>query len=225
MITDENFSQLIERYKQTLKYYPGRLCSCIGENNGIPKIDCGCTLGYWYDRDETIIGIRKDISYKYTNSPQGVIFDGGAQFIIPKKYKGIEQKAYQMLNKGDIISVIGKYRRDRDILRKGIRDKLYAFDVVDIISVSQKNIVYIKDQDFRLENNEIKWIGNNYPPEESYYTVEFTCNQQYIIWENGVRDRGTDTKELPRSVITVLRHYAQAVQQNPIDSIDLNEQF
>ncbi|HEX2868728.1 MAG TPA: hypothetical protein VHO03_16930 [Ignavibacteriales bacterium] len=221
-VLKEDFTQLIERFKATLRYYQGRMCSCVGENNGLPRLDCGCTLGYWYNEPETLIGIRHDISHRYTNSPQGQIFEGGAQFIIPRRYKGTEQNAFYNLNKGDVISVEGKVRRDRDILRKGVRDRLYAFEVKKIISVGVLDKVFVEGRDYSLVNNEIVWTGDC-PSEGTYYTVEFLCQQQYMIWDAGLKDRGTDTKELPRSIVGILRRYAEAVSTNPIDNVNVDQ--
>ncbi len=222
-VIDPDFTDVMSIYSQKLKYYPGRLCSCVGENNGVPKPDCGCNLGYWYGMPEDIIGIRQSVSYRYLNTPQGRIFDGGAQFTIPRNGNGTNQKAYITLAHGDIISVEGKYRRDTDILRKGIRDKLNAFDIIEVVSIAQKGTVYIAGQDFELNGTEIIWeqTGNK-PAEGSYYTVEFTCNQQYKVWEVGAKDRGTTEDQLPRLIICVLRRFANQ-ESNPIDSFEVTK--
>ena len=215
-ITDTNITQLMDIYGQELKYYAGRLCSCVMENNGIPKKDCGCNLGFWYDEPETIHGIRQNINWKYLNTPQGRILDGGAQFTIPKYYNGVEQKAWTKLAHGDIISVVEKFRRDTDILLKGVRDYLYAFDVIEIISVSQKNVIFEKDVDYIIDGNTIKWIGNA-PADGEYYSVEFTCTQQFKVWDTGAQDRGTDADELPRKIITAIRRYVDTENYNVLD--------
>lgn len=220
-ITDNNFTRVMDIYGQRLKYYPGRLCSCVRENNGIPKVECGCNLGYWYEAPETCYGVRQQVNWKYLNTPQGRIFDGGAQFTIPKFYQGVEQSAWKRLAHGDIIVVDNKVRRETDILRKGVRDYLYSFDIQEILTVSKQNTLYVKDVDFTISGNTISWInGGNKPAEEEYYSVEFLCKQQFKVWEMGAQDRGTTEDELPRKILTVVRRYVDTETENPMDSFD-----
>ncbi len=231
-VIDNNFSSIIETFGQKLKYYSGRLCSCVAENNGLPKIDCGCNLGFWYDEPEDIIGVRTSVDYKYLNTPQGMIYNGGAKLTIPKyveveengKWLTKEQIAYKKLAHGDVIVVDNKVRRDTDVLRKGVRDKLFAFDIQEIISISQANKIFIPTIDFVLNGTTIQWIGDQ-PSEGSYYTVEFNCKQQYKVWEVGAKDRGTQDDEMPKVALCVLRRYIEQDTQNPIDHYDYEQKI
>jgi len=258
-IIDNNVLKLIDKYGVVLRYRMGTLCSCVGENNGVHKLGCGCNLGYRYSEPETISGIRTNVKHRYSNTPQGIIFNGDAQFTIPKRIStGEEQKAYKTLAHGDIISVVGKYKRDTDILRRDIKDKLSAFDVTEILKVSKKDKVYIPDVDYivvgynlpylvndlnnRLiltEKNEpillsevlktidretkILWLQDGEHPEpDEYFTVEFTCEQQYKVWEDGTKDRGTSADEMPRKIIAVIRRYVNP-DSNPMDNVNFTE--
>jgi len=224
-ITDTNFEAVMSIYGTPLKYYPSRLCSCVAENGGLPKIGCSCILGYYYETAQDIQGVRQRVSYKRTNSPSGVIFDGGAQFSIPKFVDSIEQPVWKRLAKGDVISVVDKFRRETEILKKGVHDKLFAFDVTEIISVTQKNnVVYVQGRDFDLVGATIAWRNDATitPAELSDYVVEYTCNQQYVVWEDGAKDRGTIAEDLPRLVLCVLRRYISK-DTNPIDSIPYSQ--
>lgn len=222
-VIDPNVRDTMSIYAQELKYYSGRVCSCVSENNGIPDVRCGCVLGYWYEAPETIHGIRTSVSYKFTNTPQGRIYDGGAQFTIPKYHKTVLQNAHKKLSHGDIIVVPNKTRRETDILTKGVRDKILAFDVKEIISVSRQATVYVNGEDYTINDTTIVWEEDgNSPADGESYTVEFICSQQYKVWEAGARDRGTDEEELPRMVVCVLRRYVtQSV--NTFDEIDLQQ--
>jgi len=217
-VTDDNFGMSVEHYRQTFKYYAGRLCTCIGENNGQPDPKCGCDLGYWYDEPETIYGIRQDMKMRYTNTPSGVIYNGDCKITIPQYYDNKLQNAYKLITKGDVIVLENKYRRDADILRRNVRDKILAFDVQEVLSVSYKNFKYQKDLDYTVEDRTIIWLGRNEP--EDHYSVEFICAQQYKIWDNGAKDRGTDENQLPRLVIGVLRRYVNQEEINTIDTIN-----
>jgi len=212
-------------YNQTIKYYQGRLCSCIGANNGIPDPKCGCTLGFWYSEPEIIQGIRTNADFKYLKLPHGRVFEGGSQFTIPKSVRvgKVEkyQRAYDTIAHGDILVLDNKVRRDTDILCIGVRDKLLAFDVQEIISVSERSRIFVEGQDYELNGVEIKWIGNR--PQE-YYSVEFICKQQFKVWDNVPKDRGTDTENLPRLVVCVLRKY-NSDEPTPLDSPQLSQEL
>lgn len=227
-ITDPNITLLMDTYGMPLKYYSGRLCSCVTENGGIPKIGCGCNLGFWYGASEDVYGIRTSIDYKYLNTPQGRIYDGGAKFTIPKFYNDVEQLAFKKLAHGDVVVVTGKSRRDTDILTRGTRDYLFAFDVKEILTVSQQNKIYVQGQDFSLTGRAINWLsgeGAEAPADGTTYAVEFICEQQYKVWDAGAKERGTDAEELPKAVLCVLRRFVEQENANPIDSLDFQEKI
>jgi len=225
-ITDQNITLLMDIYAMQLRYYAGRLCSCVGENGGQPKVDCGCDLGFYYDDPITIYGIRTGFDYKFLNSPEGRIFDGGARFIIPKYYNGIEQPAYYRIMHGDIISIPNKYRRETEILRKGVRDTLYAFDVNRVFSVSRANKIYREGTDYIVNGRNIIWLNNGDKPKDGeYYSVEYSCSQQFKVWNAGANSRGTTEDELPINVMCVIRRYVDNQHTNPVDNFNYQEQI
>lgn len=210
LITDPNINLSMQSKGQPLKYYSARMCSCIAENSGYPKPECGCILGYWYDDEpELIHGIRTSVEKKYLNQNFGRLFDGGAKFIIPKFHNGKEQEAWLKLAHGDVIVVEGRYRRESDILRRGVRDKLFAFDVGEIISVSKEGKIYKEGEDYTVNGVEIVWQENGESPEiNEYYSVEFTCMYQYKAWDTGAKDRGNENTDLPRLINCTIRRYS-----------------
>lgn len=224
-ITDPNLTLLMDTYAQPLTYYAGRLCSCVASNGGRPKIGCGCDLGFYYDEPETIYGIRTNFDYKFSQTPHGRIYNGGAKFIIPKYYQGKEQKAFHRIMQGDII-VIDKPRRDTEILKKGIRDYLYAFDVKEIFVVSKEGTIYRPNIDYILNGKTIVWqTGGNAPMQGENYSVEYSCKQQFKVWDNGANSRGTDQEELPLNVLCVLRRYVETDETNILDSFTFQQEI
>jgi|GEM_PF-1895971 len=230
-VIDPNSSELIDTYRQTLIYYPGRLCSCLRENSGVPRPDHICNQGFFYGTPETIVGKRRSVSQKYLIGPNGRLFDGGATFSIPKySPEGIEQKAYSTLAHGDIIVVPNKTRRDTDILRRSIRDYIYAFDIVKIISIYAGNIQFLQGMDFTFSEaitetgniTTINWADNKGPAEEEYYAVEFISKQQYKVWEDDGNDRGTDYEELPKRIVSVIRRYIDP-EKSTLDKINIEK--
>jgi len=233
-IIQEDFPLVMGTYRTELKYYQSRLCSCVGENNGVPKIGCGCNQGFYYKQPTIIQGVKTNISSKYIKTSQGRIFDGGAQISIPKYYDKVEQEAHTTLSHGDIIVDPSKNRRDTDILIKGTRDFIFAFDVSKVISVYAKNTEYLQGIDFNIQQvdsaagklSHIVWEDEASITEGEYYTVEFICNEQYKVWEDAGTRRGTSDDNLPRKVVCVVRRYtATAEESNPIDNVNINEEF
>ncbi len=256
-IIDANIARSMRRFGQTIKYYPGRLCACVGENNGVPLPNHTCNQGWYYDTVQIIEGIRTAINYKILASPQGRIYNGGATFTIPKfDLGGNLQSAHSTIAHGDVLVLDNKTRRDTDVLQRGIRDFIYAFDVTQILSVyDSNNNKYVEGTDFVWDNypakfgeakfgqavmgtdlirpnldlnsvvgglSTITWLDGKGPADQTYYTVEFICKQQYRVWDDGGQDRGTDDDELPKKVLCVLRRYVNPTE-NPADNVDVNQ--
>lgn len=222
-VINRNIPNLLKRFGQTIKHYPSRICSCVAENNGMPKLNHTCMYGFYFDEPETVIGIRTQVSYKYLNQPHGRIYNGGATFTIPKfNLQGVEQKAWTKIAHGDILVLDNKTRRDTDILIRGVRDYLFAFDVIEVLSISRNNVKYTAGTDYTVTEGSsvaagklttINWQTGKGPENGDTFTVEFTCKQQFKIWEDGGQDRGTDEDELPKKVVAVLRRFVNPEPQ------------
>jgi len=214
-VIDKNIKKSRVRFEQTVLYYPSRLCSCIGENNGIPLPNHTCNQGFYYDAPETIKVIRTQISHKYLNTPQGRILNGGATFTIPKYNNGAEQLAWKTIAHGDIIVVSNKSKRDTDVLIRGTRDKLYAFDVKEILSIYRNTTQYVVTTDFTTsikssvagQLTSINWVSGKGPADGESYTVEFIAAQQFRVWDDQGQSRGTDSDELPKKVLCTIRRF------------------
>jgi hypothetical protein len=134
-----------------------------------------------------------------------------------------------------------KTRKDTDVLQRGVRDFIYAFDVTQILSVrDDNNNQYIEGTDFTwatstgvvrstLDTNSvvggtsvITWLNGKGPADQEYYTVEFISKQQYRVWDDGGQDRGTDTDFLPKKVLCILRRYVNPTE-NPADNVDVQQ--
>lgn len=226
-IIDENITRSLRRFGQTVKHYPGTLCSCIGANNGVPLLNHTCNQGYYYGTPETIIAIRTAISHKYLNTPQGVIYDGGATFTIPRlNLSKVEQRAYSIITHGDILVCDNKTRRDTDILKRGVRDFIYAFDVTEILGIYLNGVKYATTDYTVTEADSIAgklmtivWGTNKGPAIDASYSVEFIAKQQFKVWEDAGSDRGTDVNRLPKKMLTVLRRFVSPVTNN-IDTVE-----
>jgi hypothetical protein len=252
-IIDKNITRSIKKFGQTVKWYPSRLCSCVGKD-GVPQLNHTCNMGFYYDDPEVIKAIRTQVSYKYLNTPYGRIYNGGATFTIPKFVNVTEQNAWYKIAHGDVLVLDNKTRRETDVLYRGVRDYLYAFDVTEILSVYSNNIKYIEGIDFNVytnpmefEDNEpmqfeddilmefensgigaknllhIDWLPGKGPEEREYYSVEFVSKQQYKVWEDGGQDRGTDDDELPKKVVCVMRRFVNPEYQ-PLDNVDIKQE-
>lgn len=221
-VIDNSIKKSMKRFSLPVYYYEGRLCSCVGENGGVPQINHTCNLGFYYSAAELTYVIRTAVSHKYLVRPQGLIFDGGATFTIPKLYNGVEQKAYNRISHGDIIVDSTKTKRDTDVLLRGVRDTIYAFDVKSILSIYAGTTQYLPDIDFTTSETSsvagklttINWVDGKGPAEDVYYTVEFICNQQFKVWEDMGNDRGTSEDFLPKRVICVARRFVNYEQFN-----------
>jgi hypothetical protein len=216
-VIDPNIKLSLQTFGQTIIHYPSRICSCVGENNGVPRLDHTCIQGFYFDTPETIIGIRTAVSYKLLNTSFGRALNGGATFTIPRlNLSNVEQQCWKKIARGDILALENKTRRDTDILIRGTRDVLYAFNVSEILSIYRNNTKYELTEDYTLSETttsaaaklmQINWVTDKGPATGETYSVEFTCKQQYKVWDDGGQDRGTDVDQLPKKVIAVLRRF------------------
>jgi hypothetical protein len=183
--------------------------------------------GFYFDAPETILAMRTAVSYKLLNTAFGKSLNGGATFTIPKyNLQKVEQRAWTIIARGDVLALTTETRRETDILLRGTRDVLYAFNVQEILGVYRDNFKYTLNTDYILSEittqaaanlTQINWVTGRGPATGEAYSVEFTCLQQYKVWDDGGQDRGTDTQKMPKKIIAVPRRFV-----NP-DPIKLTE--
>lgn len=231
-VIDSSVRKLLQRFGQTCKYYPARLCSCVEENNGNYLPNHTCNHGFYFGSAQTISVIKTQFSEKLLNSPQGVIFQGGAQFTIPKhNLAGVEQPAWKTIAHGDVLASLTKTRRDTDILLRGIRDKIYAFDVKEVLTVSRGAVVYTPTIDYTVSEQTfdagkltvINWVAGRGPAQGETYSVEFIALHQFKVWDEAAMDRGTDTDDLPRRIKCVLRRFLNPEKTAYDKGVNLNQ--
>ncbi len=222
-ITDPNFTDVMTLYGLDVWYYHAKLCSCVGENNGVPDSSDNCEMGYRYNPREQIRLTRTGTDKKTLNMPAGQIPDGAIVLSLPKYWKKKLQNAWITAAHGDVFSLIGKSQISTDILRYGVRDKVFAFDIQEILSVTVKNTTFIQGTDYILQDRTITWTEDgNKPDDGAAYCVEFLCNRQYIIYDKDAFDRGGEGDDLPRKINAVIRQYVNP-DSNPIDAVDTKE--
>lgn len=275
---------------------------------GLNQLNTNSIYGYYYNPQVNADLVRTSINYHIVNSENGRIYKGGAKIQIPPtKYVNgsfIRLPIYDQIFKGDILVAVGKPIRDFDILTRGIRDKVFAFDIKQVLSVTSVNankeeVFYYFGIDYLIlmdgivvsvdgytitpfgegtfgvspvvesidplklkrypitllnQNNPITfgnynefgsfyfgdiesvergavsnitivWIeGGNHPPEGEQYSIEFTCNPNYVVWDDAVRPRGTSDNDLSKVVNCVKRAYFNE-QPNPLDKIKTNQKI
>ena len=221
---DKDIRKLMKRFGTSASWYPSRLCSCVGRNNGSFELGHTCNQGFYYATPVTVQLIRTQISQRTLNSPQGRIFNGGATFTIPKNVNGIEQRIWEEIAHGDIIVIPNKSRRDTDILLRGVRDKLQAFDVSKILNVYKDETQYLEGTDFNVSGNDIVWVDTKGPGDGENYSVEFLCSHQYRIWEDAATSRGTSEDDLPKRVQSILRRYVNPAT-NVMDTYNFEQEI
>lgn len=230
-VIDKDIKRLIKKYGKDLDYYPARFCSCVAKNNGTPDPDCSCNLGFYYPTEPEVVRVLKqNFSEKFLNTEMGIIYNGGCKIAIPKYFNGVAQSIYDTISKGDVFVDKSFNRRDTDNLIRGTRDKIYAFNVSKILSVAVENTLYIQGIDFNVTEEEsaagkltnIVWEANKGPDIDEHYTVEFICNQQFKVWDDGAAKSGTDSQELPIRIKCVLRKFVNP-DKSEIDKINPEE--
>lgn len=249
----DKFNDLIDEFGVEMKYYAAVLCSCVYENDGQPDPNCDCYAGFRYPNNPKVVKLLRT-SVNFNNLPEqaGMILQGGCQITIPRCYKNgneyLYNSIYDTVSVGDIFVITNRPRRDRDILQKGVKDTISAFDVQEIVSITKKAKKYrdgidyrlntykyplpywyvgLKDSDAdlskgeKLHGGEIDWlIGGESPNDDEFYTVEFLSKIQYVVWQDLAKDRGSDTDLLPKRILCTLRQYVD-FGSSQLDSINI----
>ncbi len=139
--TQNNVLSFFRQFGVDCLYYQARLSPEL--RYGVTKLSANALYGYKYATPSTVRLLRTSVNYRIINTEHGRIYEGGARFSIPPivKVAGVitPVSMFETVFKGDVIVVKNKPVRDYDVLTKGKRDTLFAFDVKKILSVSSVN--------------------------------------------------------------------------------------
>lgn len=192
-------------------FYFSRLCSCVGKTGRADPTCTACILGFIYDAvpTEELI-IRTNMNLRMLSDRLITILQGGCNVTIPKKrLDGSDCVAYKKTSRGDVIVMKDDIKRDRDICELGVKDFLYAFDVKEILSVSEKNKNFVLNVDYEIQytrsKTQIIWLNNDKP--EQYYSVEFTSASNYLVWDDSAKIRGPQDDLMPKRIVCRVRPY------------------
>ena len=135
--TNRDIASMVKTFGINCLWYESRLSADL--KNGITRLNSDAILGFKYGAPVAVRLIRTSVSQHIINSAEGNIYEGGAKFEIPPIVivNGVTTPLtiYNRIFKGDIIVVGNKPIRDFDVLTKGKRDFLFAFDVRTILNV------------------------------------------------------------------------------------------
>jgi len=195
------------------QYRPAALCACAGSNNGIPKQGCPyCDHGFRYPVDSVNADvIRTAPNLRSVPENIATIFLGGARLTIPATMRDkTANPAFAYVHRGDVFCFGAFPERNSDLLKRGTRDEIWAFDISKIVSVRDENDVeYTETDDFSLDDRTIVWNSDAGPAVGVAYSVEFVASSQFIIYGLEPTSRGGDGTGavLPKTVLAVRRTY------------------
>lgn len=234
-----DWSDMVDEFGVWMNYYKAVICSCVAENNGHPDTNCDCYAGFRYPHNPVSVKlIRTSVDIRKMPDRLGLELQGGCHLTIPRCFKEDTEYyvnyVYDTISVGDVFVVNTRTRRDRDILQRGVRDFLHAFDVNDVLSIYQRGVKYRANVDYEVNTykypfpfwyvgfktetdlnkgkfnigGEIDWLaGGDSPEVNEFYSVEFLSKMQYIVWSDLAKDRGTENDQLPKHVICKLRQF------------------
>lgn len=226
------FSRFIDRFGVQMKYYQSVLCSCVMSNNGHPSKDCDCSNGYWYPYAPIELTLlRTQVQKRSDRDRIGQVESGACQITVPViTYTGADRRGnatyedceiYHSVAIGDVFVIPNRRKRDRDILKKGVNDKIKAFDVQQIFSVTTEDLTfytYGTDFQFNETTRDIEWLPTGTSPQDGQnYTVEFESLLQYIVYQDLDKDRGGEDDYLPKRFVCNSRVYVNFDDSNPLD--------
>jgi len=205
-------------------YYEASRCSCVGQD-GQPQLDCDCENGFRYPAEpyKTIVSFSS-LQVTETQGKNGLVTQGEAGVYItrsnyrmdwehlPYRDRFSDNPLYNRIHLGDILVVPGKLRRQHDVLQKGSRDTLNAFEVQHIERIMSSTTEYQQDVDYVLgptdpEQRTIEWLGNDEPSTGDCYTVEFVAPLTFIVYNDVPNNIGGIGEEIPKMVRMKIRQW------------------
>lgn len=191
--------------------YFSRLCSCVAKQ-GVYDPTCPyCIYGYIYDIEPTpTLLIRTAMNMKTMSEKFVSLYQGGCRLtIMSTDLNNVPVKAFTQIARGDVVVMKNDKRRDRDLCEMGRRDNLLAYNVSEILNVSERQILFEKDLDYKIDIQDKKtsiiWLNRNKP--KQYYSVEYISDINYLVWDDMPKPRGSTDATLPREVYCRLRPY------------------
>ncbi len=145
-----------------------------------------------------------------------IIFGFEYNIIKPDSTTSAFLPLYHKISRSDVIVIDNRIRRNGDILKKSVRDEIYQFDIERITNLSIRETTYQEGIDFTLINSkEINWIADI--PDNTAYTVEYLCKQNYIVYGSLSIDRGSDIDRVSKKIYLALRNYANTQELSTKD--------
>lgn len=140
---------------------------------------------------------------------------------IPGRITGQYVRLYDQVSRGDVIVIDARTKRDNMPMRRGTLDRIKAFDVTRIISLSARGVFYRENIDFTFDGTTITWLVGKGPALGTPYNVEFLGKPNYVVFEELPMDRGADTDVIAKRIHLALRNYAETglAMDLPIDRL------
>lgn len=267
-------NRMFRNFGSKCYYFESRIAP--DQRFGLTELSSDAIHGFRYNDAVEEVLIRTSISQRIILSEHGRMYEGGARFTIPPvklhDTEYVPVKMFERVFLGDVIVVKSKSMRDFDVLKKGFRDQLFAFDVKKILNIASVDVigkehVYSYGTDYTLiingvtatvvegdtpigeggigvipagGNNEVEivatqnkiistilinWIdGGNSPAYGDYYTAEFLCSPNYVVYNYSDKVRATEDDDLPRTVMCVKRAYFNPTKPK-MDKVDTTQEI
>jgi hypothetical protein len=221
---------LLDEFGVNILYYKAKKCTCIIENSGRWDPKDNCYFGWRFEEPIKLEVVRTNYKMDISNINLGEIFHGGCHFTVFKKYTdNTPNPMWRSLSQGDVIVNLDDVARKVDQLDIGKRNFLYAFNIVQVLSVYYKGKTYVEGKDYNVKKEEgtnpktiIEWIDEGEKPDK-YYSVEFEYNVNYWLFNEMPKQRGAGDDSLPKSVTCIIRPYGETETKNLLKYVNYAE--
>ncbi len=164
--TPEDVQSMLDEYGVTCLWFGARLSASLYQGNILTGGDS--IYGFKYDAPQVQTLIRTSVRQRMEYGYEGVLPRGTVKFIIPN-VQIVDGEVnpvpmWERVFRGDVIVVKDKPMRDFDVLVRGRRDKVFAFDVQKILYVTSTNaageeVQYEYGVDYTLQLNGVDIPG------------------------------------------------------------------
>lgn len=222
--SEANLAAYADTFALPVHYYPGSVCACLLDNNGQPNPTCPyCYLGWVYPSTPVEAEVVRTAN-KLKNMPDAValLLLGGATLTIMEKLRsGASNPAFVNTHRGDVFLIPDNYEVQTDLLRRGTRDRLWAFEVSSVIRIRDiNNVLYVATTDYALSGRDIVWVSGRGPAVGVAYTCDFNTPEQYMVFLDASMSRGGGGTGavLPKKVMATKRTYQESAKDHPLSA-------
>lgn len=197
---------------KSVTYYESYPCTCTAnQGQNIRSCPYNCDDGLLYKTGVKQQMLLTNIQISKNTDDFGAILEGQAILTVQSiNTDGTENAIWKAIKQDDIIVVNDSNRRNREFLKRGVRDTIMSFQVPNLIELRYKNTII--NSSYYTYNSTTRTItftggvaGTTIPDVSEFYLALFDEKTNFRVFKTMPQNRGNTGQPLPKKLIVQLR--------------------